>query len=321
MISILLRRCPMGLILFALPTGVLPVRPTLVPAPAVVRRWDSTGHKTVARIAWDNMSAQARAGAVALLRHGPPLAGLGSLAPASGTPEQVDRGLFVETATWPDMIRDTAAAFHVYHHGNWHFTDFFWKKVGGAVVPLESMGPADTNAIERLNALTAVLRDPSVADSTRAVALAWILHLVGDIHQPLHMSSRVTTALPNGDVGGNSFKLLGKPNKLHAYWDDILDLSTPQSAGEGSAHYVDRLATKVEHTLPHATVSAATLHSQFDDWGAESLALAQQKVYPTTLKVNRKPSAAYRISTDKVAEKRVALAGYRLAELLNGVFP
>ena len=63
----------------------------------------------------------------------------------------------------------------------------------------------------------------NAADTTKAVALAWLLHLVGDIHQPLHCSSRVTPdeALPRGDAGGNTFRLDDNRN-LHGYWDRIL---------------------------------------------------------------------------------------------------
>ncbi len=300
-----------ALILLAFPVAMLPA----------ARRWNATGHKTVTRVAWDNMSEHARAGAVALLRHGPPLADLASLAPDGGTLEEVDRGLFVESATWPDLVRTPGSAFHGYHHALWHFDDTFWKKSGGVIVAVDGLGPADTNAVERLTALKAVLLDPSAADTTRAVALAWVIHLVGDIHQPLHMSARVTAALPAGDRGGNSFKLKGTPNNLHSYWDGILDISTPKAAGEDVDEYIDRLASGVEQALPRSTVGDAMLHGSFEDWGGESLTLAQQKAYPTTLKSKQKPSPAYKAATNKIAEKRVALAGYRLAELLNGIFP
>src|SRR5690242_1251158 len=123
----------LALLAFALPLSVYPA----------ARRWDGTGHKTVARIAWDHMTANARAGAMGLLRNGPPLADFESLAPDAGTPDEIDRGLFVETATWPDLVRTPGSTWHGYSHPDWHFNDFFWKKKSGSqIVLVDSLGSA-----------------------------------------------------------------------------------------------------------------------------------------------------------------------------------
>src|SRR5256885_14208137 len=92
-----------------------------------------------------------------------------------------------------------------------------------------------------------MLADSSAADTTRAVALAWVMHLVGDIHQPLHSSSRVTPAepLPKGDEGGNTFHLDDNRN-LHAYWDRILDEAVAPEQGEDSIAYASRMARQID---------------------------------------------------------------------------
>jgi len=162
--------------------------------------------------------------------------------------------------------------------------------------------------------LRATLTDVNAADTTKAVALAWLLHLVGDIHQPLHCSSRVTPdhALPHGDEGGNTFRLDDNRN-LHGYWDRILGEAIPSDPGEDSIAYADRVAHRIERTHPLAALTAAT---DVLDWAREGLRLAQTVVYAGVTRGDA-PSAAYEAEALKVAELRLALAGYRLATLLN----
>src|SRR5438128_1518435 len=146
----------------------------------------------------------------------------------------------------------------------------------------------------------------------RAVALAWLLHLVGDIHQPLHSSSRVTPAepLPKGDEGANTFHLDDNRN-LHAYWDRILDAAIAPEPGEDSIAYASRIARQIDRVAgaPAAATDALS-------WAHEGLRLAQTVVY-TGVSRGSAPSAAYHAEALKVSEGQIALAGYRLAALLN----
>lgn len=278
------------------------------------RRWNSTGHEVIAAVAWNHLTPLVRTKVVALLRHGPPEAHLGDLEPTSGTPDERARQLFIAASTWSDLIRNRAIAQHAYDRAAWHYADNFWKEKDGKIESLPAMDPAAENAVERIGAMRAILAAPG-ADSSRAVALAWIEHLVGDIHQPLHASSRVTPELPKGDRGGNDFRLGGNPNSLHAYWDDILDLvERPGGDLEGG---VDRWANVIEERHPMSSFTAAELDAGVDVWAKESVETAQRVLYPPTLAEHTVPSADYRKTADAVAEKRIALAGYRLAAVLN----
>ena len=113
-----------------------------------------------------------------------------------------------------------------YHHSLWHFTNLFWKQQNGVAVDVTELHPEETNIVERLGFLQTDVVDNSDA-SQRAIDVAWILHLAGDIHQPLHTSARVTELEPKGDQGGNLFKLTpqGTPREnersLHGLWDNI----------------------------------------------------------------------------------------------------
>ena len=297
-------------------TSAALVTAALLALPASAR-WDVTGHRTVAAIAWEHMTPRARARAVELLLHGPALASFGSLRPADGSEAARDRALFLNAATWADLVRNRNQAWHVYHHATWHYADFYWDVENGRPHDIPNTGPDSLNAAERIVALGATLADSSAADTTRAVALAWVLHLVGDIHQPLHSSSRVTPAepLPKGDEGGNTFHLDDNRN-LHAYWDRILDETIAPDPGEDSIAYASRVARQIEGTHPGASPPAPAAQPDALGWAHEALRLAQTVVYAGVSRGSA-PSAVYQAEALKVSEGQIALAGYRLAALLN----
>jgi hypothetical protein len=279
--------------------------------------WNATGHRTVAEVAWEHLTPHARAQAVALLLHGPALADFRSLRPAEGTNSARDRALFLNAATWADLVRERGTAWHVYSHPSWHYADFFWEEDHGTPHDLPDAGPDSVNAGERITVLRVVLSDPSAADTARAVALAWLLHLAGDVHQPLHCSSRVTPAepLPRGDEGGNTFRLDGA-HRLHAYWDNILDEGIGRRVGEDSIAYATRLAARIEQTHPLASLAAPAASSDVLGWEHEALRVAQTVAYGGVTR-GAAPSSTYRDNALWASERQIALAGYRLAALLN----
>ncbi|HXL12095.1 MAG TPA: S1/P1 nuclease [Gemmatimonadales bacterium] len=286
----------------------------VLPASAL---WDAAGHRTVAAIAWEHMTPRARTRAVELLRHGPALANFASLRPPQGSEAARDRALFLNAATWADLVRSRDQAWHAYHHATWHYADFYWEVENGRPHDIPGTGPDSLNAAERIVVLRATLTDANAADTTKAVALAWLLHLVGDIHQPLHCSSRVTPdePLPQGDKGGNTFRLDDDRN-LHGYWDRILDASVAPDPGEDSIAYADRVAHRIEGTHSRASLAAPLAATDVLGWAQEGLRLAQTVVYAGVTRGSA-PSAAYEAEALEVSEGRIALAGYRLAALLN----
>jgi hypothetical protein len=88
---------------------------------------------------------------------------------------------------------------------------------------------SDGQLLNQLPGLVGTVGDAQASDSARAVALAWVLHLVGDAHQPLHNSARITPQDTAGDRGGNLFLLGGlyPRNNLHAFWDAIVGFDAP----------------------------------------------------------------------------------------------
>ena len=113
----------------------------------------------------------------------------------------------------------------------------------------------------------------------RAVGVAWLLHLAGDIHQPLHCSARVTDKEPRGDAGGNTFKLGPLPNSddrdnLHRYWDGALDKAVPRKANEGTSAHLARAAAAAVKAHPKASMADRLKPGQFEEWCRESVAAA-----------------------------------------------
>lgn len=286
-----------------------------VTAATAARRWNATGHEVIASIAWTHLTPQARARAVQLLRSGPPEAHLGDAEPSSGSPAEREKALFVHTSVWADQVKGRTAPNHAYDRPVWHYTDYYWREQNGKIVLVPELTPDPENALERLALLPGVLSS-GAPDSTRAVALAWIEHLVGDVHQPLHLSARVTAESPKGDRGGNDLKLAGAQSNLHSYWDGILDVLEKPPAGDRSG-YVDGWATKIEKELPMTAFTKAELEAGPEVWGKESLTLSEELLYPATLIAGAVPSDAYKTSAGQAGERRIALAGYRLATVLN----
>jgi hypothetical protein len=193
-----------------------------------------------------------RAAVVDLLRQAPDDADRASMMPAGGPdPERTFflEASFLEASTWPDVVRDRdePQRRERYHRGHWHYVNHFWASTPDGPRPLSHLDAAEESATGRLLRFAERVADSSVPGPERAVQRAGMLHLVGDLHQSLHASSRVRPAHPEGDKGGGSFRLGGEERfgNLHVCWDGILDRSYPRRAGESGVEYALRLARRL----------------------------------------------------------------------------
>jgi hypothetical protein len=205
--------------------------------------WDGTGHMTVAYIAYKNLSDDTRMRVDELLKLNPEYKNW-----TKGVPKK-RRGLiaFVNAATWPDCIKtasrcpgytsdgpnngDTPPATpeasqnigyaDKFMHKYWHFVD---EPFSPSHLPTEP--PNNPNALVRISTFATAVGGTDF-DDIKSYDVVWLEHLVGDVHQPLHSTSRFTHGHPNGDNGGNSIKFCqGCRDNLHAFWDDILGTKT-----------------------------------------------------------------------------------------------
>lgn len=280
--------------------------------------WDELGHRVVARIAWDHMTPAARQHAIRLLRAAPPNSGIAELMPASGAMEEREREWFVHVAVWADMIRDRDHPGARYAHADWHYVNWFWE-VGPNGRPRDRPDvPRLGLLLDQMQRIVPTLGSAAVPDSAEAIDLAWLLHLGGDSHQPLHNSARMTAEDPEGDRGGNNFRLAGLYpfNNLHAYWDALVGPAFPWlPAYDSEADYVGGIAQQIARRWPRERMERRLLPGQIERWSEEGLRVAQRTAY--NLRRNEAAPPGYRRAAWAAAEPRIALAGYRLADLLN----
>lgn len=280
--------------------------------------WDELGHRVVARIAWDHMTPAARQHAIRLLQAAPPGSGIAELMPRTGTMEERQREWFVHTAVWADMIRDREHAGARYAHSDWHYVNFFWETGPNGQPRDRPDVPRAGELLNQMQRISQTLGSAAVPDSAEAIDLAWVLHLGGDSHQPLHNSARITAQDTAGDRGGNNYRLAGLYpfNNLHAYWDALVGFAIPWGPDDGTeADYVGTIANTIVRRWPQSRMRTQILPGQFERWSQEGLRVAQNTAYGTPRNQPARPG--YRRIAWQAAEPRVALAGYRLAELLN----
>ena len=182
-----------------------------------------------------------------------------------------------------------------------------------------------------LSCLTKTLSSSVATDLDKARAVRFVGHFVGDGHQPLHDASLFSTDFPapEGDVGGNLFKIqsltLGGSTftQLHALWDSGVglwagDLTRPLNA-TGFA-YLSSTADSLQAAYPRSSFAPQLAVTDFWSWSEESNALAASFVYTAPSKDEGPISQAYITAGQAMASSQVALAGYRLAQVLDAAF-
>jgi hypothetical protein len=255
--------------------------------PSAALAWGKTGHRVVAAVADTQLSGLARAHVEQIL----------------GPGESLD-----EAANWPDEMRSDPAAFWQKTATPWH-----WVTLNGI---LYDHAPPEGDALEALNHFSAVLQDPNATRADKQLALRFVVHLVGDLHQPLHVGKCC-------DRGGNEVKVtwFGKPTNLHTVWDS-------QLVDEEQLSFTE-LAAKLERHISNEDV-IAWWDVNPRDWISESGQL-RDTVYPPAPKpLNGKKlkkgaplpelSYAYVHQFTPLMERRLSQGGVRLAAYLNAIF-
>lgn len=290
--------------------------------------WDAFGHHVVCAIAWDAMDEPARKGAAELLLKAPADSDLPSLMPPGPRPWPVRaRELFIKSCAWSDIVRDELfpARKEAYDRPTWHYVNRFWRSSSGGE-GYEALPERGTlgDLVEQLNAARAHLSDASRAEDERAIDLAWALHLTGDVHQPLHSSARVTASEPEGDRGGNDFALDADDplaSNLHAYWDGILRRARGKYHSEGYFGWVTRVATELEELHPEVTLAEGLSETSVSAWSEAAARIAMTRAYPPDLVRGAAPPRSYQERVFVSAARQAALAGYRIAAMMNAAFP
>jgi hypothetical protein len=268
--------------------SVLAAFAALFPSPALA--WGKTGHRVVAAIADTQLSGLARANVEQILGYG----------------ESLD-----EAATWPDDMRADPSPFWQKQASPWHYVTLNGLTYDHA--------PPEGDALQALDKFSATLKNPNASRADKQLALRFIVHLVGDLHQPLHAGKCC-------DKGGNDVKVtwFGKPTNLHAAWDSAL-------VDEEQLSFTELAAKLERHITPQDVVAWWDVNPL--DWVTES-AKIRDTVYPTAADMPKPPkgkkklkkgtlpdlSYSYVYRFTPVMEQRLEQGGVRLAAYLNTLF-
>jgi len=281
--------------------------------------WNAGGHRLVAAIAWRQMAPGTRAAVGRLLAVHPDRSRWVGGSPSTGSS---DYAAFLGASTWPDDIRRDSR-FHdddapsipppvgfadSARHRRWHHTD---SPPAGRSPNDESAGQLD----RQLPRLLRVLADPAATQAERSYALPWIIHLVADAHQPLHVQSRYDAA-GRSDRGGNALWIETPQHPrlhemtLHAYWDDLA--GPPWLRGTALESAADRLTSSTP-TGDEGKRVTELIDTVID----ESRQLARHFVYSGLAGAVPVIDDDYDARAQRIARERIALAGQRLGKILD----
>lgn len=259
--------------------------------------WGPEGHAIVADIAQQHLTPAASAEVTNLLKQ----EGLSRLD---------------EISSWADANRTEFP-----HTGSWHYVD----------IPLHAKAYVAARdcqngncVVSRLDHYANVLADKSAAPQVRLEALKWVVHLAGDIHQPLH-------AEDNDDKGGNTVQVqfFGRGTNLHSMWDGriirkALDLQPgpnytfDHAIVQSDAMMLDRTITDAQRKAWAPSTSLSSLGRDAIAWADESHLLAQKVAYTDLAKPSGEAwSLRYQAKAWPVVRTRLEQAGVRLAAILN----
>jgi hypothetical protein len=293
----------------------------LASAPASALAWHEQGHMIVAQIAYLRLTPAAKAKVDSLFVTPQGRRPLIFLCAGYYSPETCEKTYDpVQIAAWMDDFRGDSITST---YDNWHYVDYPFYD---GVPDTGKVGPDAENALARINWAINSLREGVTPLKREAEITGFLYHLVGDVHQPLHTVTRVTAAHPEGDAGGNFFKIQvpgqARVGNLHTFWD---------AAGgafgfEGPKRPLDqagkaRILSLAQDVMKENPAESMPESKNLDphDWVMESNRLAREVVY-RNIDDGGEPSKAYTDAAQKLSRKRIALAGYRLAGVLNALF-
>ena len=358
---------------------------SLVTAPALA--WHEVGHMLTTLVAYQQLSPGSTPSKtvrklVAVLKHHPRFQEDFVRSMPKGLSEDGEaRWLLCRASVWPDQLRgdrDNKPSYPPepdkrgsYHRGNWHYIDTplvivaegtnaeevkALEEKARAAQDLDGTLPeAEKDVQNALQAMAFNRRKMSQGKpEEQAVALCWLLHVLGDLHQPLHTTAAFSVhALdpaghPHGDAGGNAIHLAEHDN-LHALWDAAPD-ENPDPKFDPAEPFDQRYnrayaraVKQAETLLADKKLVAQGQRSEGEQdpqrWVCGGFKLAQEKVYTAEIrqqilaadKTADKPSEepqegviiklpdGYRAAAHEIGKLRVVQAGYRMAEFLKGL--
>jgi hypothetical protein len=250
----------------------------LLPAPVLA--WGPQGHEIVADIAFREMTPAARDHVSALL----------------GGDARI---MMAANANWADELRQERP-----RTARWHYVNI---ELGSSRYDAARDCPDDDCIVAQIEKDRRILADGHAPRSERVTALRFLIHFLGDIHQPLH-------AADNHDRGGNDIQVtIGRyRTNMHHLWDG--DLVT--ALGVDPARVAWRIETRFSHAQKKAWQAGTSA-----DWALESFRVAVSDIYaPLRGSTDVMLPRSYEEAEAPIVRAQLEKGGLRLAWILNGIF-
>ena len=309
--------------------------------------FNELGHCVIAKIAYDNLSDAQRDAIHNILKVHPHYA---EYLAANAPPDvPLREWSFLRASTWPDWVRSHHTAD--YHKSEWHYINYPYRLRQADTSTLPAPLPQAKNILERLPLAVAVVKGGPAndldllenlsAEERRAVAVCWLFHLIGDLHQPLHVVALIDEArfpeASHGDRGGNELALIvtgARPLRLHSFWDGALGF-------DASYGNVSTIVKNLRDDPPISAEEMSRLVAKvdFNSWALESYQLAAKYAYlngdlpiapwkpayndAAAVADSEVPQLKPTVIEEAraISRQRLYLAGRRLAEQLKAIFP
>lgn len=261
--------------------------------PSSLFAWGSNGHKLVAEIAYENLDLAVQKKVVTLLQ----ITDANYRHPLS----------FSQSAAWADWIRSDKPEL-----ASWHYIDLPYC---GHQVCFQRV--EQPNIVTAIFHEEAILKNRQASLSEQSEALRFYEHWLGDIHQPMHAITYYSPDYPQGDAGGNLYKLKGNVYPtLHAFWDGACGLWPPHQAL--SKKQLHNLAEKWQKQYPKSDFKIQLADQNPLNWAKKSHSLAIEYGYEALIDQNLSQNAQK--NAQRICQSQMVLAGYRLAERLNACY-
>jgi len=278
--------------------------------------WWARGHMVVAALAYLELNQEAQQQVIALLKHHPEYERLWKKEYPKYQ-KKVDLGAFLmmRASVWADEIKNKKHPYYPERRNHWHYITYRIEFPDQHDMTL----PDGAHVVSAIQETHQKLMDTSLDKAQRAVNLAWLIHLIGDVHQPLHCASEFSDIYPDGDLGGNLqyVKPKRKVMKMHGLWDSALGTKSHHRQSVNQAILLRKTNASMEFS---ASLDAVA-------WSKESFQHAVETVHAngelatyTEKKIaarHPKLNSQYLKDMKSLAAKRGYMAGVRLAEAVK----